>query len=364
MKIIKINKDDISSFKNIKIFDIHSNDETLTFKISNKDYKKNFQLIKDAILDIDDDKKMQSFLKNNLIYVLGFLIMLVMLFMQNKSYRQIEFTNDDTYSEDIVFYIHDKSLNFGKYYFLIESVKNIENHLQSKYPNYEFIGIEKDNSILKVDIKKEDEHHYDLEDNTVGDLIARKDGYIVGYKVKSGIVVVETMQVVKKGDVLVSGNLLINHGGVKYVSSFGEVYAQTYDYETIKVDKEVYEIKRTGKEERYCKLVFFNKNFINKSDFENYQSQYRVIFEINGFVKLVEVVNYEIYEEYKNYDSQSAIIEGFKIIQDNFIREHNEDEKIINCAKVALYEYENYYEIVYLVKKYENIAVFQKMNVE
>lgn len=364
MKIIRINKEDLPFFKNLKIFDIQSIDNVLIFKVSNKDYKKNAETINDFILEIKNDNILQKFLKNNLIYLLSFVIMLAMLFIQNNSYRQIEFINNDTYSEEIVIYIHEKSCCFGKFYFLSESIKNIENYLQSKYPNYEFIGIEKDNSILKVEIKKEDEHHYDSPNNTAGDLIAGKDGYIVGYKIKSGIVIVEPLQVVKKGDILVSGNLLINKDGVMYVSSQGEVFAETYDYEAIKVDKETYEIARTGREEKYCKLIFFNKNFTNKSDYENYQSHYRIIFEIKGLMKLVEIVNYEISEVYEKRDYQSAVIEGCNIIKNNFIKEHTDEEKIIECTKVAFSECEKYYEIVYLVKKCENIAVFQRVNVE
>ena len=78
--------------------------------------------------------------------------MFIVLIIQNSSIREIHFTTDNEINESIIEIIDSNSISIGKYRFLKASLTDLERIIQNKYANYEFIGLEKKNAILEVEI--------------------------------------------------------------------------------------------------------------------------------------------------------------------------------------------------------------------
>lgn len=361
MKKITINYIDINSFSKFKKYKIINLEDKISFVISNRDFKKLSKEQLELLNETIEINYLLDFIKKYLVYIITYILILVALYIQDQSYREIRFKYPDTYNDEVISFINDNSNKYLQFNFLKMSLNELENSLQVRYPNYEFVGVEKNSSILEIAIKKPSDYVDNNLGTKKGDLVATKNGYVKGYSVERGIVLVETNQVVSAGDVLVSGNLLINKNGVDYVNASGMVFAETYSFEKVEVNKEEYEYVQTGSKEQYFKLVFFDKSFINNSKYEIYESEYKTIFEIKKLVKLIKVQNIEISEKYTIYDKEQAVIEGMNVVKDNYNSTKLDIEHIISCDSISIIENDDYYEITFLVKKYENIAEFREV---
>ena len=88
--------------------------------------------------------------------------------------------------------------------FNLEDLNNIQHQLLHKIPELLYIGIEKKGTIYQVDaIEKSIEK--EKEQPSLQHLIAKKDGVIEKIFIKNGLSKVNVNDVVKKGDILVSG---------------------------------------------------------------------------------------------------------------------------------------------------------------
>ncbi len=146
--------------------------------------------------------------------------------------------------------------------------KLIQNQMMTKMEDIAWIGVNIKGSRVYIEIKERLDTHINLEKDIPCNIIAAKDGIVRSLEVKAGQSMVKTGQMVEKGDLLVSGAVDSNREGVRYVHSFGEIYADTiykreeeYPLEyTEKIytgtEKNRYSIKFLGKEMK----LFFNQN--------------------------------------------------------------------------------------------------------
>lgn len=80
---------------------------------------------------------------------------------------------------------------------------------------------------LNVQVVEADPPEKMIEDQGVADIIAKKDGYVVDMRVYAGAPSVSEGQAVRKGQVLISGDVLHDGVFVMQVAARGEVYAET-----------------------------------------------------------------------------------------------------------------------------------------
>jgi similar to stage IV sporulation protein len=108
-----------------------------------------------------------------------------------------------------------------------------------------------------------------IHDGSPCNVIAKKDGLIVDMATISGTPLVKERDVVKKGELLVSSEILVKEGGpIERVAADAEIYAKIY-YETkFKVPFYYKENKFTGETKSNYKIDLFNKEFnIPRIDF-------------------------------------------------------------------------------------------------
>ena len=197
-----------------------------------------------------------------------------------------------------------------------------------------------------------------------GDIIASRDGIIRYYFIKKGVNLIKDNQSVKKGDVLVSGNLLIKNEEIKYIHPLGLILAEVVDYENIKIKKINYEYVKTGKIKIKDRYYFFNLITKNKCEFDMYDEEEKIIFNYKIFKKTKNTY-YEIKEIINCYTEDQAKQYAYSIIEKKFNENKiHEKEKILESYLLKTSEDSEYYYFNYLIKKVINISEFQAVNLE
>ncbi len=136
----------------------------------------------------------------------------------------------------------------------------------------------------------------ELENPPYCHIVAKKDGVIKQIKALSGVNMFEEADYVQKGDIIISGQIMLNDEIKDNICAKGEVIAETWYKTTIKVPL-VEEKKEYTNKKRYN--LSFNNNNLFKSKYINYDT--KTIFKIGPikFNKELETVinTYELSKE-------------------------------------------------------------------
>ena len=223
-----------------------------------------------------------------------------------------------------------------------------------------------DNSRIIIDIQKQEVPNSDIEDLTsTGDLIAKCDAVISDILVNRGVVMIDRNQSVKKGDTLVSGNLLIQvdpNNYTKLVKSKGVIIGKTVAIEKIKVPIKTLELAYSGRIKTYKKIKIFGKLVgKNPESFENYYTKIESLFKFFKILELVEIKYYEQVEITKIHDQSSVITFAESQVRKTFEQQRTSElERIDNIELLDVVKEEQFFVIRLIVKKYENIVLFKQ----
>ena len=113
-------------------------------------------------------------------------------------------------------------------------------------------------------------------------IVADRDGVIEEINVRSGIANVKIGDVVKKGDVLISG-VLENESGTVFCRAQGYVRAESVCEVVAEAERETVVKSVIGKSTSYIKLVLFNFSINIFKNYGNYENTCDIIEEIRGF---------------------------------------------------------------------------------
>lgn len=109
-----------------------------------------------------------------------------------------------------------------------KTYNNIKNKIQYKYnKNIEWLEIKNDGVLVKVYVIEKKIKNNKISNNKY-EIIAKKNGVIKDVIVNKGELVVERENYVKKGDILISGNIYLNDELKDTVSASGKVYASVW----------------------------------------------------------------------------------------------------------------------------------------
>ena len=88
------------------------------------------------------------------------------------------------------------------------NLNDLSNQLRQKYYNYAYIGVRKVAGTIYIDIQISDE--FESNDNKLNmpcDILSNVDGKVIGFEIQKGIPVVNINQIIKKGDLIITGNI-------------------------------------------------------------------------------------------------------------------------------------------------------------
>jgi similar to stage IV sporulation protein len=315
--------------------------------------------------DITFVRRFHHFVKTRILAkaVSVFFLGIILVLFASSSYliREISFKNEEDYDDAVYQYVYEHMKKVGPFYFFEGGLNELSEELRETFINYAWVGLERRGGKIIIDIERQEVEGHDPEDpSIVGSLMASKDGFIKGYLIERGVNLITINQSVKKGQLLVSGNLKYHNGTeTQWIRAKGLVLSDTVEYVIKVIPKEIVTIEYSGSVvKRYVlslvgKDLATHKNTYAMSDIEDHD-----IFNM-GFLKLHRefIKEKNIIRTVYNQDDATRLSQS--MIEKEFRKDHKHPkEKITGIELVSLTEGDEDFVFTYLVKKTENIAIF------
>ena len=175
-------------------------------------------------------KNIVNIYENNKDVLLSLIISFMLLFLLCNTIFDIKINSDD---KDIVSIINnslkDNDINVYKRKVSFDKLNSIKNKiLEDNKDTLEWIEIREKGCIYYIDVTPRVKSNNNVDNALPSDIVAEKDGVIKHIVVHRGSKVIDNGDYVKKGDVLISGNIIKNENVIDKVHSEGVIYAETW----------------------------------------------------------------------------------------------------------------------------------------
>ena len=291
-------------------------------------------------------KKFIYYFKNNINFFIGIFISILIFILSSNIIFKIEIEHDN---KDLV---NKVSNSINKYNFKAPMF-----HLSYKDINRLKELIKKDNKdiIDWIEIKRVGmKYKVKLEDRKFSkinktyshcDIVSIKDSVITSIINSSGESVVNVNDYVKKGNVLISGDIIFNEKIVKSICASGLVYGNTWYNVSVKVPS-YYSYKKYLNKYKYGIDIRYKSNDYNFhiGKIDNYTRYRKKLFKL--FNITIYFDKYNKYKIYKNkLSKKDTINKGLNIAREKINKKIGKDGKIIDEKILQT----NYYDsIIYM----------------
>lgn len=296
--------------------------------------------------------KLLRFVSHYGLLITGVLFLLSILYMNIYRVSTIEFNRYTPINDEIEYRIKSSFRTLFCFDFCNLDYDQFSKEMQVKYFEYPHISVTRRNNTISVYIANVDEINYEVAENQVGDIIAKKDGIVDTFYVYSGKSMVSKNKYVKAGDVLIEGNMRVG----------GLVMGTTYDKLVLEIPKKTQVVEMSQERDDYYGLNIFNwtLNFGKDGNFELFDKKENTLFNLFDFIsfkKIEEIKKNAIIKEYSHDEAYKLAI---KKIEDDF-DDHlvNELEHIVGITMTKDEETEDSYVFTFIIKKYESMGTLQ-----
>lgn len=359
MKIysVELPKSSLDFVNKLNIKDLVIKDDKICFKTD----KKSLNILKNKFEYIYFVNNLKSLFKNvisnHIVTLFGVFIFAFCITFISKTITEIKFSDTNTYNEDVYESVVDNLKKVGPFRFLNKDLNSIDSMLKKEFSHYEWIGISKKGTILLIEISPSFIDEKKDEEKLPGSLYAKKDAIIKKYHVEKGIVMVQEEQYVKKGDLLISGDIIHYDNTIEEINPKGYVIGETLEYYDYTVSKIKTNNIRNGKV-TYKDYYFLKDKMIGK---DKYEEEYDEVVKMNLFNLFFIKRRYYYYrDDIKTvYDEDEALNLAKSLIYKEFIKNKTEKEEKIIYIKLARFseDSDNYY-FRFVVKCEERIEEF------
>ncbi len=330
--------------------------------IDYEDYKKIKRRYKTKIVKYYGKRNIKNIIINNKYLLISFFISLCVLYLLTNTIFKIEInTTDEVVKTRILESLNNNGISLYKKKKSFKDLAKIKEKILNENEDIlEWIEIKNKGCIYKIELTKRVINKDTNDNNSPSSIIAEKDGLIKHITVSSGVKMKEINEYVKKGDILISGNVVKNNELITQISSDGEVYAETWYYVNITVPFNYIEYEPTNKIVNHYYLDIFGHEFtlIGKYDSNKTLNTKKLILDKPYlFFKLYkeekQVYNYKEY----NINEDEAYKKAIESSEKQILKRLDKDEYIISkkVLKKEVNSSKIYLEVFF--KVYENIAV-------
>lgn len=290
--------------------------------------------------DFSNEKGLLSYLKLNK-HRVGILIGLVFLFTAIMLSSQFVWTinisgNERLTDEEVINELNNAGFFIGSFIPCID-YKDLHNKVLLNSDSISWISVNITGNVANVVIK-ERLAEKEKEKNKYTNIVAKYDGQIALISVIDGKKQISIGDVVKKGDLLISGILDSQSQGVRYVNAKGEVNAYVNKTIEIKFPYESFEKVLTNNVYIEKSYKIFNKNINFFTKYRNY-SDFCDTIEKTEQIKLFNIISLPIYRtttryyEYKyqnvSYTKKQAVDLAFKKLRKEM------DKELLNAELIS-----------------------------
>ena len=211
--------------------------------------------------------------KRRKVFFSGIPICLLILYILTNFIWAFEFNGNNQVTDDMmIHFLRENDVKIGSYIQTIP-IEELEKKIRAEYSCITWTSLKIKGTVLVVEINENDLNETGDEvriNKDESNIVAMEDGTIVSIITRKGIPKVKKNDIVKKGDVLIEGQIPIydndnNIIAYEYCDSDADIYLK-YNYPIRKVISRYYQYKNyTGrkKEKRYLKIGsrYFTFNF-------------------------------------------------------------------------------------------------------
>lgn len=249
--------------------------------------------------------------------------------------------NERINSEDLLRFCEKQNLKIGTFKPTINS-KLLEKQLLNNFSDISWINIKITGTRAIIQLKETIPKQKIIDRNTPCNIVASKDGLILNVTTSSGTPMVKQKDVVKKGDILVSGEVTIENNNLEsseptteYVHAKAQVDAKTYYQINFEIPYKYTQKKYTGKTKKNYEIECFNKKikFFSGIKYANYDkiTQVKQLNITNDYPLPIKIF-INNYKEFVPIEKKRSIEQAKdladKIVTSRIIREFDLDTDI------------------------------------
>ena len=297
--IVKINKED---YKNIKTYNYYS--EIEIYRNVGIDYFFNrIDKLKYFILDF--------ILCLVFTYLISNIILRINVIHSNKNIREL--VSDELYEYGIKKYSIKKDFN------QIEDIKN--KILESNKDKLEWISI---TNIGMTYVVRVEERIIDKpkEENEYCNVVATKESLVTNIFSDKGDILVNVNDLVRKDDILISGNLILNEETKSYTCASGKVMGKVWYNTNITIKRDYLKKEYTGKK-RYNFII--NHKILKNNKYSKFDKKYIIN---NRFIKIYKEIEYK--EKRYKYNEIDSVNKALLEIDNKFKNKLNNNGKVLD----------------------------------
>ncbi len=328
-----------------------------------EDYKKISRRYKTKIIKYYGKRFIINYINTNK-YMLAslFISFLVLLLLTNTIFKININTNDEKIYNLISDSLKDNDISLYKRKKSFTELKRIKDKiLKENEDNLEWIEIKEKGCVYNIEVTARVKNKDNISDNTHKDIVASKDGLIKYIASSSGVKLKDVNDYVKKGDVLITGNIIKGEDTlITQVEAKGKVYAEVWYTVNITVPFNYVEYVETGKTINHYYLDIAGKKFTltGKYDSTTTMNTKKLILDKPYlFFKLYKETKREYkYKEF-NINETEAYEEALKRSENKIKSKLNDNEYIISKKVLKKEVFRSKMNIEVFFKVYENIGV-------
>lgn len=372
--VLKVTGRKIDSFinrllkNNINILDMeYINDKEINIKIYEKDYEDLLKI--KSIYDIDIKGysgliKVRKIINYNKILIISIVLGLVLIYSLSLFIFDIEVIhNSKELRELIINELNKNGVTINKLKKSDKEIEKIKAKIKDKYKNeiewLEIINVGT-KYIVRVEERKIDSNS---DNNLPMHVISKKDAIIKKIVASNGEIISNVNSYVKKGDIIVSGEIKHNEEVKKLVKAKAKVYGEVWYKVNITIPLTYYEEIYTNNILNNYSINFLNKNIKLKKSFKNKKEKIKVIFQ-NKIIPISfnKIEEKEIKVIKKKFNVDEAIKEANLKSREKIEEKLNEEEYIINEIELKVKVKNSKIELEMFYTVYEDITDYKLIN--
>ena len=362
-KIIKKLKD-----KNIDIYKIKYVKYNLIILRIKKDDFDNLDYLKAMydieIIDYYGLDKIKYILKQNIYLIISIIISIGILIMLSNTIFDITVVHNNKELRDNILR-ELKNNGIEKYHFKkdYKTLDIIKKKILNKYKDeIEWLEIKSDGVkyIVRVEeriVKK------DSSIPPIRNIVAKKDAIIRSFDIKSGEIIKNKLDFVRKGDVIVTGDLKLYDETKKYISAEGSIYGEVWYKVMIEYPLKIEDVSLTGKIKNNLTLRLFNKYYdLSFKHFKNLSRKDKVLIRNDIFpIYIAYETQYETNKISKKLTKKEAEKEAIKLVKNKINKNLGEKEYINDVKKLKVHENNSKIVLELFISVVENITEYSEI---
>lgn len=253
---------------------IYVNYKEVNIKIYAKDYElveKLKTIYEIEIIEIYGLLKLKQKIKENIIVILSIIIGCIIIYFLSNTIFKVEIIHSNHNLRKLIYEeLENNGIEKYKFKKNYNEIQKIKEKILNQYKDkIEWIEIEEVGTKYIVRLEERIINNTKKEE-TPRNIIAKKDAIIISINGISGEVVKNKNDYVKKGDIIITGEIKLYEEVKERVRANGVVYGEVWYKASVEYPLNYYEKKKTGNEKKVFTITFLNKQY-NLFDFNSYK---------------------------------------------------------------------------------------------